>query len=421
MSSAKTRHAVRTMVVLLFLSVFSLGTTIFSKNLESVMKSALEPKLKKGVDDSYVSAVKTRNKTSEPNETQSLKNLLDEIRDYQNIPFTERPLPPNTPGAFLHVGKAGGSTLAQIHAFPVHRSYGAISFQNATTINPNGTPTNYFGTLTTYIHTPDFHVLQEAKQASKNQISNTPYYPDYSFYVASLRDPLSRLLSVFTVSHPKNRSRRRVPGGGGPRIRKAREKYFGQCFPTLEAFATHIGDDPFDFYYPFGPTEIPSALNCSDLARASMANKLAFLSDHLYWSTKSILEMIPGWQYNLNASTNNSSREERPRAFFAVRTENMNQDFFNLNKALGDPHPVLLDELVVKYARVQTANTTVTKEISDLGKSRLCKALLPEYKTYFLALSRAINLTPRNLQESLELSRRNCPTLDWLHSHDNFI
>ena len=365
---------------------------------------------------SYVSAVKMSKKTSEPNEKQSLISLLDEIRDYQNTSFAERPRPPNTPGAFLHVGKAGGSTLCKAHARPAH-SFRKPWLLDARTINGERI-VNYFGTLTTYIHTPDFGKLK----VSKEQNSRIRYFPDYSFYVANLRDPLSKLLSAFTYLHPKNG----FAGIHSRDVKKSCREYF-KCFPTLESFATQIGDDPLIFDYPFGVRENPfgqngiSGTNCTDLARASMANKVEFCVVHLYWNTKSILEIIPGWhQDGLSAGTNDSSKVKRQKTFLAIRSEHMNEDFFHVNKVLGDPHPVLLNELTSKKGRVQSANATVTKDISDLGRSRLCKALLPEYKTYFLAVSRAINLTPQDRQQSLELSRKNCPTLDWLRNHDDF-
>ena len=76
----------------------------------------------------------------------------------------------------------------------------------------------------------------------------------------------------------------------------------------------------------------------------------------------------------------------------------------------------------MKHERVQSAyNQTVTKAISDVGRSRMCRALLPEYKAYIRALSSAINLSLRDKQTSLDLSRTLCPDLDWLVHREDFV
>jgi hypothetical protein len=177
-----------------------------------------------------------------------------------------------------------------------------------------------------------------------------------------------------------------------------------------------------------------------------MASKVNLCSEHAYWNTKTILEHIPGWNTNdtskerrhrrrtLTTSTNSTfynqsiitttsisntsiGNSSPPFFFLAIRTEHMNEDFFMVNQLLGDPHPVLLKDAGVRYGRVQ-ANYKVSKNVTDIGRTRLCNALLPEYKVYFEALSRAINLTPRDRQNSLELSRTHCPELDWLFRKD---
>ena len=208
-----------------------------------------------------------------------------------------------------------------------------------------------------------------------------------------------------------------------------------------------VGDDPTNFDYPYGPRE-DGTDNCTSLARATMASKVQLCSEHAYWSTKTILERIPGWNTNDTPSkkrrhgrrtlttsantafhnqsniattsiiSNTSSGNSSPPFFFlAIRTEHMNEDFLMVNRLLGDPHPVLLKDAGVRYGRVQ-AKYKVSKNVTDIGRTRLCNALLPEYKVYFKALSRAINLTPRDRQNSLELSRTHCPELDWLFRND---
>jgi hypothetical protein len=331
-------------------------------------------------------------------------NVLDEIQAYLSFNVTKRPFPPNTPGAWLHVGKAGGSTLCQVHPTAYHSF--VLKYYKKTMPAQRMKFDNYFGATTTYIHTPDFDKLRKQGQ----------YYPEYSFYIANIRDPFSKLVSQFTYAHFKNGLE-----GMARNVVRHRCKHYFQCFPTLESFATFVGDDPLAFEYPYNPMENfnRTKTNCTDLARASMANKVEYCVSHLYWNTKTILEKVPGWKdwLSLTLLNHSNSSNNKPLHFFAIRTEHMDRDFKKVNELLGDPHPVLLKELGQGKARVQAVNK-VEKNVTTVGRRRLCKALLPEYKVYLEALSRSINLSPRDRQKSLELSRTNCPELDWLFRMD---
>ena len=124
----------------------------------------------------------------------------------------------------------------------------------------------------------------------------------------------------------------------------------------------------------------------------------------MYWNIKTILERIPGWD------TNNSSSSS---PLMVIRSEHNNKDFLTINKILGDPNPVDLDAAGAKNGRVQSL-LQVTKNISSIGRRRLCWALLPEYKVYVEALSRSINLSDQDKLVSLRFSQRMCPDLTWL-------
>ena len=56
----------------------------------------------------------------------------------------------------------------------------------------------------------------------------------------------------------------------------------------------------------------------------------------------------------------------------------------------------------------------VGKNVTSVGRRRLCFALLDEYKVYIKALSIAINLSEQERWSSLQLSQQNCPDLPWL-------
>ncbi|KAL7579767.1 hypothetical protein ACA910_021903 [Epithemia clementina (nom. ined.)] len=66
-----------------------------------------------------------------------------------------------------------------------------------------------------------------------------------------------------------------------------------------------------------------------------------------------------------------------------------------------------------KASREQTT-FNVTKSISPLGRKRLCRALEDEYRAYIRLLHHSMNLSPREKNDSLNLSRQNCPDLKTL-------
>ena len=335
--------------------------------------------------------------------TKLTRTIRDNIHAFMNRTIQQRPLPPDTPGAFLHVGKAGGSTVSLVlqngcHSFVrkpcARRQHWEDGTRNET----------YVGALTTYIHTPDFH-----------RVGQTPQYSNFDFYVIMIRDPFSRFLSAFTYMHPGNSF---VGIGNRKVIREPLRKFFS-CFPSLERFTELVGDRPMDFDYPVHNDTIHTH-NCTNLARAAMANQVKKIV-HFYWNTNTILERIPGW--NNNGSSSFNSSRPTPPPLMAIRTEYASQDFFTANSVLGDPHPLDLYAAGAAGAinnRVQPLVLNVSKNISSVGRRRLCKALRPEYKSYITALARAINLSDQDRQNSLKLSQQTCPDNVWL-SQQNFI
>ena len=65
----------------------------------------------------------------------------------------------------------------------------------------------------------------------------------------------------------------------------------------------------------------------------------------------------------------------------------------------------------VKARDLSDVNQPVTRELSDLGKQRLCKALQKEYDGYVKILREAINLSDDDVQQSLNEIHQNCPNV----------
>jgi Sulfotransferase family len=123
------------------------------------------------------------------------------------------PKPPYTPGAFIHVGKTGGSTLCSQLRNACHSWWPKPCNSNVSIVNESN-----LSFLTTYYHTPDFQLL-----------STRQYH--YDFYVWTLRDPFSRLLSAFTYQHPLNMRYAKDEKYWAKHVRANKPVF--SCFPTL--------------------------------------------------------------------------------------------------------------------------------------------------------------------------------------------
>ena len=100
------------------------------------------------------------------------KGLSPEVRllvkAYANIPDELRPFPPQTPGIFLHIGKAGGSFLCQrlrwsCHHFMVEKMRHQVSLfskKSSGTVCKKIANETYFSHVSTYMHIPDFYLFK---------------------------------------------------------------------------------------------------------------------------------------------------------------------------------------------------------------------------------------------------------------------
>jgi hypothetical protein len=273
---------------------------------------------------------------------------------------------PETPGAYIHIGKTGGSTISSqlrngCHSW-LKKPCGAIPDNES-----------HVSLLTTYYHTPDF-----------DKLSNR----SHDFYVIGLRDPFDRLLSTYAYQHPRN-IRRRNDAAIVKGIRYFVAMY--SCFPTLERFAELVGTEPTLYEYP-NASEM-NRTNCTNLAKAVINQRVRF-SDHFYWSMKRIHGLLGS---QMNSST-----------IFAVRNENLWGDWVSTNEYIGQNN-VSTPNIRVRDHR--NMKLPVPKKVSIAGRRNLCIALKPDYDAYLDFLRLAKNLDETERASSLKVANRNCPWL----------
>lgn len=400
----------------------TIGSFIIVFNQLSHLDHIMEPsfdiigldKDKSRVEDTYLSTLKRGNSKGlmKPDMSSSdllLNDLKDEGR--RILAMKEQPLPPETLGAFIHIGKTGGSNLS------AQLINGCHSFRD----KPCYDPAHYYtfkknleaalSKLTTYYHIPDFAnaLLFQNIQAQKHK-----------FLVFSVRDPLERIISIFTFTHPENQVVHKFyvdfapmkqykillnKLGSRDEVYKFREKKFKEnpdnkrlfqvfsCFPTLEKFANLLAN--YNDYKEESWDKSYKRKDCSNLAKTIFrgSDSLADILPHFYWGYKTLLRKL---EFNT-----------LPLTTLAIRTSHMDNDWESVNRHVGDDRKAI--PLFKSHIRESKHfDYPIQKDISEAGKEKLCLALRTEYKAYFQILNNSVNLSEEDRKESISISRDNC-------------
>jgi hypothetical protein len=302
-------------------------------------------------------------------------------------------------GAFVHIGKTGGSTISKLLRNGCHAVYPkpCRNVTNETIISQ---------LVSDYYHGKSFLYLLFSIPGLDylNNILATSFFssvPDFwklptsnhKFYIVSVRDPLDRTVSAFVYGHPKNiRARGEEVQMNNISLIAGRVAY--RCFPSLERWADHLGEDSYHFDYPMAHDYLDSR-NCTSLARAAIHNRVRFFS-HLFFNMESVITKIP-------ATTNQPT-------LYAIRQEHLWKDWKDVNHLLGQRGEIVIPHQS-NLRNVATVRQPVKRKLSDAGRDRLCRALEEEYKTYFGFLKKAVNVKETDVTEAMEYSKRQCPNL----------
>ncbi|CAB9523988.1 expressed unknown protein [Seminavis robusta] len=284
-------------------------------------------------------------------------------------------------GAFVHIGKTGGSAVSRMlrngcHSFmpkPCRRI-------------PNETLASKL--IQSYYHVPDFQTLPDNH---------------HSFYVLTLRDPFDRTVSAFTYDHPLNDDS--YQRNSSLADLNSRFKAY-RCFPSLERFVQLLGDNNY-YSYPHPPNVVATG-NCQTLARAALDSQIRRFQ-HWFFDYGKIISLLP------NDTTGTTT------TIYAIRTEHLWKDWESVNRLLGtttgessttstitnNHHPV---------HPMEERKVAVTRDLSPMGRQRLCHALEAEYQHYAFLLKVAENLSDGDFQEAVAYSRQRCPNINYFHT-----
>jgi hypothetical protein len=276
-------------------------------------------------------------------------------------------------GAFIHMGKTGGSAISLLlrngcHSF---RPHPCRQVSDETVASKR---------IESYYHVPDFARLQ---------------YSHHDFYFISTRDPFDRLVSAFVYQHVKN-----IDARGDLDIKDKRIKYAvaSSCFDSLESFVLLLAGNHSDFYYPYHQNDaVPES--CQDFARAVFHGRVRIFT-HLFFSFQRVLTFMPNATQQL---------------IYASRQSNLWEDWIRVNQLLGQTTPINIPVEQTKQARnvshFSDMTLPVTRELSPNAVQILCRALQEEYDAYFLWLRLAKNLSEEDYQLEVSTVLHRCPTI----------
>jgi hypothetical protein len=183
-----------------------------------------------------------------------------------------------------------------------------------------------------------------------------------------------------------------------------REKHYGPmayiCFPTLESFALLMKDSASSSCdYPY-PKNVIETENCIEFACAVINGRVRLVFSHLFFNYRNILDTkLP---------------TTPKRDIYVIRQEDLWDDWRHINQILGQTEPVVIPSGKESSVRnVSGLELPVTREISQLGRVKLCRALEPEYIAYFRLILRAVNLNENDIEDCRRHAAENCPNLDF--------
>ncbi len=372
----------------------------------------------------------------QPQELTPLQKLVKEtLAEVDQNGRDVLPLPPEpTMGAFLHIGKTGGSTIQQLLRNGC--SYSMKKPCKSYDEFPESKE-NIISKLTTYYHTNEFSI----------KLKTDDRKAEYKFFVITLRDPLQRAISSFLYSHPSNRAyeglmqfpKRKRNGilrsvkrdmskalkivENNPSYGKYNPSFFRlyhhtqvrlisnvfllyllvqqdsvkmyTCFPSLEDWALKL--ENFTNYEWKEWKDYHDGGDCANVAKSTLHHSNPWQAmGHNYWDIRGTMWRIGDWA---------------DRTILTLRTEFLWQDWTSANQWLGEKGEIFTAETVNNSTDSQFPIRD--KTLSEGARKNLCLALQEEYRLYWKLLKVSENLSDDDLARSMEISRKNCPWLDF--------
>lgn len=155
--------------------------------------------------------------------------------------------------------------------------------------------------------------------------------------------------------------------------------------------------NPDDCNYPYRHNVV-DATDCAALACATLHGKVRFFV-HLFFNYRNILyTKLP---------------TDPPRQIYAIRQENLWNDWKNLNILWGQKDTVYIPPSSFNQRNISAIQLPVTRTMSPEGRRQLCTALEAEYLAYFRILRTSNNMDENDFESSLKVAEKSCPNLNF--------
>ena len=267
-------------------------------------------------------------------------------------------IPQSEQVCFVHVGKAGGSTIGCVLGFSLHCS------------TNNQTAEGILPTLSTHV----FH------RGVNDCVNNNAYY------LFVVRDPLARLKSAFYYERPIQRVEG-LSSNDGSWLSRRQSLYFDCPFWTIDEF----GRNGFNAE-GFGSDGIDDLLKeCPKIAYEAITGRRGYLVH---------------WTYNYQFYLESIGLHNKDKVI-VIRNEHMVQDWNGVEVLLGGQENIVTTE---NFPHDNSQNKNETElYISDESRVTLCRMLCNEIQAYKSILRLAKNLKDNELVQSMDELREVCP------------
>lgn len=267
----------------------------------------------------------------------------------KTIPYNNN-VPTNKQICFVHVGKAGGSTIGCSLGFSLHCSEDEQSIPG----------------LLPIITTHAFHRgVFDCKE-------------DAAYYLFVIRDPLARVMSAFNYNRPgadKEEPKSEV-------FRAGTQDFYVKCpYWTLNDVAQNglLSNGE-------------ASVECRRKARQAL---------------QGVKEFVPHWFFNFQYYYEFISQDVLRGKMLVIRNEHIVDDWNSIEGMLGG-HNNVMDPSLLPANNVHNKNST-DLYLSEDSRFALCKALCNEIQVYKAILRSALNLMEEDVHISLEELRLQCP------------
>jgi hypothetical protein len=290
--------------------------------------------------------------------------------------------------SFLHIGKAGGSTiachLAEARKY-VRKHCAASIMRRPVPLSALSLHVNCFAHMSGHLYCSDVN----------------------DAILINARQPIDRMASWFLYEHPLNH-----------RLNYAERDYhcgdlmLYSCYPSLDALATlGLAGSPPEHnrqqQLKIGPSLTHA--ECTHWAWAAVQGNIPTTYHNFYnydWYTHRLFGL-----QDITTDKKVSHGASISKEIFVIRAEHLEQDWRTINALLGGDYnssiPITLMDR--QNAALSKPLPVFDNTVSSIGIRNLCRALCKEIRIYVKLLSQAVNIRISDMTVSMEELHTICP------------